>query len=105
MKSSYKYKVPCDALLSALPAEALDGKSSGDDFDEKIGVHLGGDDYFPQEELCTDKTISFEFFVGDPVGLWCYAKTKKAAEAIVDYIAHQEGEVPSDLYHRIIYRA
>ena len=104
MTNPYKYKVPCDSFFeSSSVAAAIDGKLSGDPIDEEIAVYLAGDDYFPQNELCIDKTISFEFQMSDPVGLWCYAKTRSAAEAIVDYIAYQQGEVPSDLYDRIIY--
>lgn len=99
----FKYKVPCDALTGHSFNRVIDGKASGDDIDEEMGVYFGGDDYFPQNELCVDKTLSFEFQMDDPVVLWCYAKTKKAAKAIVDYIAYNQGEVPSDLYDRIIY--
>ena len=100
----FKYKVPCDEIFH-LPefGAVIDGKASGDPIDEEMGVHFGGDDNFPQGELCVDKTISFEFQMGDPVGLWCYAKTKKDAKAMVDYLAYLTGEVPSDVYHRWIF--
>lgn len=100
----WKFKVPCDSFFDSQSlAAALDGKMSGDDVDEEIGVYLGGDDNFPQNELCIDKTISFEFQMMEPVPLWCYAKTLDAAKAVVDYIAYNEGEHPADLYDRIIY--
>ena len=100
----FKFKVPCDLMLDDTRfATAVDGKMSGDDIDEEIAVYYAGEDYFPQNELCVDKTISFEFNMADPVGLWCYAKDLDSAKAMVDYIAHEEGEVPSELYDRIIF--
>ena len=101
MSSKFKFKVPCDSFIDEID---FDGKSSGDDVDEIIGVAVGGDDYFPRRALLIDKTLSFEFLLTDLVGLWGYTKTKDAAKSLVDYIAHREGEVPSDLYDRIIYK-
>ena len=100
----WKFKVPCDAFFDDTAiAQALDGKMSGDPIDEEIGVYLGGDDWFPQNELLIDKTISFDFQMTELVPLWCYTKDKDSAKAVVDYIAYLTGDHPSDLYHRIIY--
>lgn len=102
--SEFKFKVPCDIMFNdPRGARVVDGKLSGDDIDEEVGVYFAGDDGFPQRELCVDKTISFEFDMSDPVGMWCFAKDIDSAKALCDWIAYELGEVPSDLYDRIIY--
>ena len=103
--SEFKFKVPCDIMFNdPRGSQVVDGKLSGDDIDEEVGVYFGGEDYFPQRELCVDKTISFEFNMYDPVGIWCWAKDLAGAKAICDWIAYEAGEVPSDLYDRIIHK-
>ena len=100
----WKFKVPCDAMFDSGPmCQALDGKSSGDEIDEEIGVYFGGDDGFPQNELCIDKTISFEFQMMEDVPVWCYAKDLNSAKSIVDYLSLLTGENPHDVYDRWIF--
>jgi len=96
----FKFKVPCDSFFDQID---VDGLSSGDDCDDRILNALGNDPNFPSY-LVKSGDLSFEFQMTDLVPLWGYTKNKKTSEALVDFIANQEGEVPSELYHRIIYK-
>lgn len=100
----WKFKVPCDAMFEMGPmSSALDGKLSGDDIDEEIGVYFAGDDGFPQDELCVRKTLSFEFQMMSAIPVWCYAKDLDSAKRMVDYLASHAGENPHDVYDRWIF--
>lgn len=95
----FKFKVPCDELLDGIN---LDDRESGSDVTDLVGVYFGGDDGFPQE-IWNDGKLYFEFQMGDPVGIWCYTKTKKDAKSMVVYLANLMGERPQDVYHRWIF--